>query len=246
MSEPRLYRGDCLAAFAAEFEGAEAQLVVTSPPYNVGYNYGGGYVDRLPLDDYLKWLVHLATGSYRALRPGGILAVNLPPSIRVPGDYRAYPLAAWFQSYLAHSPRWEMMEPIVWVKANGDGVPIAASTAWGSAAKPYCRPTHELVIVASKKPVGITSKSGKTDVPLDWLKDVWLIKPSRAKAGLPPPFPAELVTRRIEMYSAPGDIVRDPCAGNGTTAKVAKDLNRIPWIAEIDPARWPTLERLVA
>ena len=245
VADPLLYRGDCLEAFDTEFEGRDVALVVTSPPYNVNYNYGGGYNDSKPLGEYLKWLGQLAGGSYKALRPGGILAVNLPPTIRVKGEYRAYPVAAWLQTHLAGLPQWELMEPIVWVKANGDGVPLAASTAWGSAGKPYCRPTHELVIVASKRPVGITSKQGKTDVPFEWLKDVWMIKPCRAKAGHPPPFPPELVSRLVQLYSAEGDIVLDPCAGNGTTIQVAKSLNRRPWAAEIDPARWPVLERLL-
>ncbi len=57
--------------------------------------------------------------------------------------------------------------------------------------------------------------------------DVWEIPPESAtRVGHPAPFPVELPSRLIELYTFEGDLVLDPFLGAGTTAVAATRLNR--------------------
>ena len=57
-----------------------------------------------------------------------------------------------------------------------------------------------------------------------------------AQARGPLAFPDARVSRLVELYSAPGDVVLDPFRGNGTTCRVAYDLGRAGIGFDIDPA----------
>jgi site-specific DNA-methyltransferase (adenine-specific) len=52
---------------------------------------------------------------------------------------------------------------------------------------------------------------------------------SAKKVGHPAPFPVELPTRLIELYSFKDDIVLDPFMGGGTTAIAAERTDR-QWV----------------
>jgi DNA modification methylase len=86
-----------------------AALIVTSPPYNVGWGYFD-YDDDLPLAEYHALLDDAFRECWRVLRPGGTLALNLPPTIRTATE-RAYPLGAWAQLHLREAG-WRLSEPI--------------------------------------------------------------------------------------------------------------------------------------
>ncbi|ECM3578032.1 TPA: DNA methyltransferase, partial [Salmonella enterica] len=55
--------------------------------------------------------------------------------------------------------------------------------------------------------------------------NLWKINPSRYRKH-PATFPYELAERVIKYYSFKNDVVLDPFAGSGTTAKAAIDLGR--------------------
>ena len=238
-----LYRGDCrqvLPTLPADC----VQLALTSPPYNCGFSYAdNGEADSLPLADYQALLADALAGIYRVLQPGGVLALNLPPSIRT-AEHRAWPLAAWAHIHLAAGP-WLLREPYAWVKGP-DGEAYAVGTRVGAASNPYARPCHELIIVASKASYSIEGKTWENGTPMDILKDVWHIPPASLPrgSGLPQPFPDELARRVVDLYSRAGDIVLDPFAGLGTVAKVARDMGRSAWLIERESAYWPSLAAL--
>lgn len=48
--------------------------------------------------------------------------------------------------------------------------------------------------------------------------------------------PVAVLKRLIEIFTDPGDVVIDPCAGSGTTAMVAKRNNRNYIGIELNPA----------
>jgi DNA modification methylase len=241
-----LFRGDCLDVLATLPAGS-VQLVVTSPPYNVGWRYhDDGTGDRRPLPDYLALLSGFLDGCRHVLREGGVLAVNLPPTIRTP-EHRAYPLAAVCQTRLLDTG-WLLREPLCWVKGKEDCEPIAQSTAFGAATNPYLRPVHEYVILASKGDYRMPGKAGWPaggESCLPWLKDVWHLPAGRAKAGEPLAFPSELVRRLVLLYSGPADVVLDPFAGTGTVGGVARMLGRVAWLIEREPAFWDRLEGVI-
>jgi len=238
-----IYRGDCRTVLPT-LPSDSVQLVVTSPPYNVGQRYGDdGSGDRLPLDEYLAMLSAVLTELLRVLRDGGVLALNLPPSIRVPDEHRAFPLAGWAELHLL-ATHWLLREPLVWSKTQGDGEPHAATTTFGAPTNPYLRPTHERVIIASKGGYRLPGKSTAWGIDryLSVVKDVWRLPPGRARRGLPLAFPDELVRRLVLLYSCPGDMVLDSFAGTGTVGRVARQHGREAWMIEREPSHWPLIQ----
>jgi modification methylase len=239
----RVYRGDCRTILPA-LPADSVQLVVTSPPYNVGNSYGDdGTGDRLPLDEYLSVLTAVFAELFRVLRDGGVLALNLPPSIRVPGEPRALPLAAWATLHLQDTG-WLLSEQFAWVKTARDGTLIATHNKPGAFTNPARRPCHELVLMAHKTTYRLPDKRAwPSEIRyVERLKDVWLLPPGRARQGHPLAFPDELVRRLVLLYSCPGDVVLDPFAGTGTVGRVAGKLGRRAWSVEREPAYWPLIE----
>ena len=194
MIAPRL---DVADARALPLPDGGVQLVATSPPYNVGYSYADDpTADRRPLPEYLAFLGDVVAECGRVLRDGGVLALNLPPTIRTP-DHRAYPLRAWAELHLQERG-WLLREPIVSVKTrSADGEPLAASWAFGAPTNPYLRPTHERVILASKGTLRLPSRAwllwldGGPDY-LGTLKYVWRLPPGKGRHGYPLAFPDAL------------------------------------------------------
>jgi len=73
-----LHLGDCVAGMA-RLEAASIDLVVTSPPYNLGVRYGK-FADNTNRESYLDWCQQWATEIRRVLRPNGSLFLNLGSS----------------------------------------------------------------------------------------------------------------------------------------------------------------------
>lgn len=71
----RLLEQDCVAGIKLMAANA-VDVVVTSPPYNLGINYGK-YKDRLSADDYLEWTTAWVTESARVLKNTGSFFLNL-------------------------------------------------------------------------------------------------------------------------------------------------------------------------
>lgn len=74
-STARLYLGDCLDAFA-QLEPGSIDVIVTSPPYNIGVRYGT-YQDTLTPAAYLEWTSSWIAAAARVLSPEGSLFLNV-------------------------------------------------------------------------------------------------------------------------------------------------------------------------
>ena len=69
------YLGDCLDMMAGLPE-ASVDIIVTSPPYNLGIRYNT-YQDTLSQDDYLRWTTSWVAAAARVLKPDGSLFLNV-------------------------------------------------------------------------------------------------------------------------------------------------------------------------
>jgi site-specific DNA-methyltransferase (adenine-specific) len=69
------YLADCLDVFR-HLEPQSVDVIVTSPPYNLGIRYNR-YQDTLPQADYLEWTSNWIAGASRVLRPDGSLFLNV-------------------------------------------------------------------------------------------------------------------------------------------------------------------------
>ena len=71
----RLELGDCIAGMA-ELPAGSVDVVVTSPPYNLGIRYDG-FDDTAPRDEYLAWTERWAAEVKRVLAPDGSFFLNV-------------------------------------------------------------------------------------------------------------------------------------------------------------------------
>src|SRR5437764_14420798 len=71
----RFYLSDCLDVFR-HLEPQSVDVIVTSPPYNLGIRYNR-YQDTLPQADYLEWTSTWVAAATRVLRPDGSLFLNV-------------------------------------------------------------------------------------------------------------------------------------------------------------------------
>jgi site-specific DNA-methyltransferase (adenine-specific) len=71
----RFFLGDCLDILS-RLEPGSVDVVVTSPPYNLGIEYSS-YDDTLPRDDYLQWTAAWICATHRVLDANGSLFLNV-------------------------------------------------------------------------------------------------------------------------------------------------------------------------
>ena len=77
----RVINGDCINEMS-KFPENSIDLVVTSPPYNVGIEYDS-HNDRMTMDEYWEFTKQWLTESYRTLKVGGRICVNIPYEVNV-------------------------------------------------------------------------------------------------------------------------------------------------------------------
>lgn len=237
-----IYNADstCLAFLADN----SVQLVVTSPPYNLGKDYGTAR-DDATYHQYLEWSATWCRELARVLEPGGRLCLNIPIDINLRFDGAGkrttskQPVLADLTHLLVNELGWVYNTTILWLEGN-----VSKRTAWGSwlsASDPWVNTAAEAVLVVSR---GTRKRSGKgktSDVArddfLDWTLGLWSFPGQNPREhGHPAPFPEELPRRLIQLFSFREDTVLDPFLGSGTTCRVAKNLQRHSIGVEVDPA----------
>lgn len=228
-----------------EVDDNSVQLIITSPPYNVGKNYSE-HDDTMDLREYLAFLKTIWKECSRVLVPGGRIAINVANTSRKP----YLPLHAYIAQQLLDLG-FLMRGEIIWDKGPSAGI----STAWGSfarASNPTLRDVHEYILVFCKELYKLELTHGKESGIenlefVEWTKSVWhspqeqvedseksmwrFDTRSKRRDGKnapkhPAPFPIDLPLRLILLYTNIGDVVLDPFVGSGTAAMAAKMTQR--------------------
>ncbi len=204
----------------------EFDLVVTSPPYNVGKDYVASHDDALSVGEWRALIKTVLSEAWDRLTVGGRLAVNVQHGV---GRSPMVPLGFHVEGIGHELPDAMYRGCIVW-----DQGPVN-STAWGSwlsPSDPVLRGRYEMVFVWSK---GTTKLKGTGEgdlTPTEFTTatmDVWQIAAEQSRKDHPAPFPVALAERLIKMYTWPGDRVLDPFAGVGSSGVAAKRTGR-SWV----------------
>lgn len=205
-------------------------LVVTSPPYNVGIEYDK-HVDTLTYAEYLVWCQEWLGKVNKHLADDGRVCINIPFSVtpehlnKVKGeDDINYPVVADYTS-ICTKLGLKYWRTVVWDKN------LSNKTCWGSwksASAPFMRDPSEAILIFYKSKwkrnrKGISTIRGNEF--MSWTKNVWKMHPETASKH-PAAFPMELPNRCIKLFSYENDIVCDPFLGSGTTGESAVRLNR--------------------
>jgi site-specific DNA-methyltransferase (adenine-specific) len=233
----RVMLGDC-ARLVEAVGPLDVNLIVTSPPYALGVDYGqAGYADDQPYVIYLEWVRGWASTLLNVSADGGRACINIPLDSNKGGKRAIY--ADYLRIF--QEVGWTYQTSIVWNEQN-----ISRRTAWGSwlsPSAPFVTAPVEMIAVFYKGEIfrRPSTNGRRGDITRDeflaWTLGMWTFAGANPRrVGHPAPFPEELPKRLIKLYSYPNDLVLDPFLGSGTTLTVAAKLRRRGLGVEINPA----------
>jgi site-specific DNA-methyltransferase (adenine-specific) len=235
----RVINGDTIEVMSEMPEGW-VDLMVTSPPYNVGIQYDT-HNDEIVMDEYWEWSEKWLTEAYRLLKDDGRIAINIPYEVNV----QARGGRVFFASEL-----YQVMKKVGFkfygiVDLEEDSPHRSKTTAWGSwmsPSAPYIYNPKECVILAYKK-VHIKKVKGEPQ----WKGEPYLTEDGKNKVAYAEQdkkefmelvfgqwkyfadtrtltkatFSMDIPEKAIKILSYKNDVVLDPFNGSGTSCVAA-------------------------
>jgi len=213
-----------------KFPEKQFDLMFADPPYNLTKNFGENSFRQTSLEDYETWLDSWLIETVRLLKPTA--------SIYICGDWRSS--SAIQRIGLKY---FTLRNRITWEREKGRG----ALKNWKNAAEDvwFFTVSHDFIfnlesVKTKRKVLAPYTENGK---PKDWEKsdggNYRLTAPSNLWTDLTVPFwsmpentahptqkPEKLLAKIILASTNETDFILDPFSGSGTTAVVAKKLNR--------------------
>ncbi|MEJ5305134.1 MAG: DNA methyltransferase [Ignavibacteria bacterium] len=220
--------------------GNFVDLLFIDPPYNLDKNFSvnskiKNYFKALKPEEYKEWFESWFARLLKILKPNA--------SVYICSDWRStYLIQDVAQKYL------KVQNRITWEREKGRG----AKSNWKNCSEDilFCTVSDNFVFNADKvklKRKVIAPYRDENGNPKDWKDGFRLTYPSNLWTDISVPFwsmpentdhptqkPEKLLAKIILASSNEGDFVFDPFLGSGTTAVVAKKLNRKFSGVEID------------
>jgi site-specific DNA-methyltransferase (adenine-specific) len=238
-TEFKLIRGDCvvgMSRMAAEC----VDVVVTSPPYNLGIKYGK-YDDHQVRDEYLKWSLEWASQVQRVLKDKGSFFLNV-------GGAPSNPLLP-HQLILVMSKLFTLQNTFHWIKSvtveTRAGEQISVGHFKPISSHRYVTDCHEYVFHLTKTgntpvdrlAIGVpyadksnikrwahTGGGDKRCRGNNWFVPYKTIRSREEQRPHPATFPVELAEQCIKLHGAEvGLVVMDPFLGIGHSAVAARN-----------------------
>ena len=230
-------------------------LIVTSPPYNVGIQYDTYKDDELSMEDYFKWCLSWLKECYRILDTDGRIAINIPYEIGLKSRGGRYFMAAEFY-HLLLTAGFKFFGLVDLEETTPHRVKLTSWGSWMSSSSPYIYNPKECVMLFYKEthirkkqgiswmPIGeeiiIDKETGKSrkkliysDEQKDEFKELVFARwnySAEKQCMTKACFSADIPSKAIKILSYESDIVMDPFGGSGTTAISAEILKR-QWIS---------------
>ena len=235
----RVLNGDTIEVMSEMPEGW-VDLIVTSPPYNVGIQYDT-HNDEIVMDEYWEWSEKWLTEAYRLLKDDGRMAINIPYEVNV----QARGGRVFFASEL-----YQVMKRVGFkfygiVDLEEDSPHRSKTTAWGSwmsPSAPYIYNPKECVILAYKK-----NHIKKVKGEPQWKGEPYLTEEGKNKVAYSEQdkkefmelvfgqwkyfadtrsltkatFSMDIPEKAIKILSYRNDVVLDPFNGSGTSCVAA-------------------------
>lgn len=243
----RLINGD--ARDLSFLSDASVHLVITSPPYWNLKRYNENPDQLGHIQDYEAFLFELEKvwrHIYRILVPGGRLVCvvgDVSVARRHFGRHLVFPLHADI-CVICRRIGFDNLNPIIWHKiANASYEVENGSKFLGKPYEPNAIIKNDMeFILMQRKPGGYRKPTNQQrdasriekDTFHRWFQQIWNITGASTKHH-PAPFPLELATRLVRMFSFTEDTVLDPFCGSGTTMVAALRTGRNSIGIEIDP-----------
>ncbi len=256
----RLLQGDCLVELPKLDEGS-IDVVVTSPPYNLGIEYAH-YDDRRSRADYLAWTRQWMSAVKRVLAPQGSFFLNIAGKPKDP--WGPFEVAAIGRELFA------LQNTIYWVKSIaveldentvsvGHYKPINSKRFLNDCVEFVFHFTHEGDVALDRLAIGVeyADKSNVTrwktaGADRHCRGNAWFVPYSTIQSRdkdrpHPASFPPELAKMAIELHGVERTKrVLDPFSGIGSTALACVELGVDHVGVELDPGYHAEAEKRVA
>lgn len=243
----RLINGD--ARDLTFMEDESVHLVVTSPPYWNLKRYNENPDQLGHVQDYEAFLNELEKvwrHVFRILVPGGRLVCvvgDVCVARRDFGRHLVFPLHADI-CVICRRLGFDNLNPIIWHKISNASYEVTNGSKFlGKPYEPNAIIKNDMeFILMQRKPGGYrrptTAQRDASRISKEefnrWFQQIWNLTGASTKHH-PAPFPLELATRLVRMFSFSGDTVLDPFCGSGTTMVAAFRTGRNSIGIEIDP-----------
>lgn len=218
---------------------ASVDLLFLDPPYNISKRFNSSSFAKRSEGEYAAWMRSWFDSLLRTLKPNG--------SVYICGDWQTSAAISAIAS-----EKLIVRNRITWEREKGRG----SARNWKNCSEDiwFCTVSDEYTFNANAVKLRRRVLAPYTDrngLPKDWESsrdgNFRLTYPSNLWTDLTVPFwsmaentdhptqkPEKLLAKVILASSNPGDLVLDPFLGSGTTAVVAKKLNRRFIGVEID------------
>uniref|UniRef100_A0A6C0CEF9 site-specific DNA-methyltransferase (cytosine-N(4)-specific) n=1 Tax=viral metagenome TaxID=1070528 RepID=A0A6C0CEF9_9ZZZZ len=240
--------GDCLEKLKEQSDKS-IDLVVTSPPYNIGLKYNK-YKDKKPREQYLEWIYDIFVELKRILKDDGHIFLNMGYTNKDP----------WISMEVALKLKelFTLQNNITWVKSisigeskddtHGHFKPINSDRYINVTNENLYHFTKTDKVKINREAIGVPYKwkcnlidrktgkhriNKKTGLPVEdkrckgntWFIPYETIWNKSQKGFHPATFPEGLVEHCIKISDVKKGVILDPFIGSGTTVRTAKKMS---------------------
>lgn len=218
-----LYNADTIELLK-EFNENSIDLIVTSPPYNVGIKYDS-WNDNMMLDEYFDFVLEFMELFKRVLKPSGRFAINILYDVNMKQNgnhHRLSPLCEYYSILKKVGLKYASIVDLVEEHPHR-----TKYTAWGSymsASSPYIYNPKECILIGYKDQWKREDDGKSTMTKEEFIEIVGGLWKYRAETRklTQANFSMDIPLKAIKGMSYEDDIILDPFSGSGTTLYVAK------------------------